>query len=296
MQRSIDELSSHFAIPGLRFELGNGGLTKAVISSPLSHGEIYLHGAHVTNFEPRGQKPLLWMSEKSAFEAGKPIRGGVPICFPWFGPLASDPKAPGHGLARTMAWDVSSASTTAKGAIVLELQAALGVFALTFQVTLGESLQMSLQVELEKSATAAARFEEALHTYLTVSDIRKISIQGLESTGFIDKVDGAKQKPASGVPIHFDGECDRVYLDTAATCLLVDPDFGRTIHVSKTNSKSTIVWNPWIEKSARMPDFGDDEWSGMVCIETANVASNSIELLPGQSHVMTAEISAHPLS
>lgn len=296
MQRDIAELSSQFAVPGLHFETGLGGLLKAVVNTPVSIGEIYLHGAHVTKFVAQGQKPLLWMSEKSVFEAEKPIRGGVPICFPWFGPLASDPKAPGHGFARTKPWDVLSASALPSGAIALELQTMINDFAVKFEVTFAESLRMALKVELKSSAPAPVTFEEALHTYFAISDIREISIEGLESTDFIDKVDGAKQKPAAGQPIRFDGECDRVYLDTTQTCLLRDPGFQRTIQVSKTESHSTVVWNPWIEKSARMADFGDDEWPGMVCIETANVASNSIELHPGQSHVMTTEISSHPLT
>jgi len=296
MQRNIAELSSQFSVPGLHFETGHGGLVKAVVNTPLSIGEIYLHGAHVTKFVPQGRKSLLWMSEKSVFEADKPIRGGVPICFPWFGPLASDPKAPGHGFARTRPWNALSASTLPSGAIALELQTTIHDFAVKFLVTFAESLHMALNVELKKSATAALSFEEALHTYLTISDIREISIEGLESIGFIDKVNGATQKPAAGQPLRIDGECDRVYLDTTQTCLLRDPGFKRTIRVSKTASHSTVVWNPWIEKSARMADFGDHEWPGMVCIETANVASNSIELHPGQSHVMTAEISSHPLT
>jgi len=293
MPPSIHELSSQFAVHGLKFEAGNGGLLKAVIRTPLSQGELYMQGAHVTNFQPEGQKPVLWMSEKSVFETGKPIRGGIPICFPWFGPLASDPKAPGHGFARTTLWSLISTQALSDGSVAIELQSEINDFLVKLDVTFAQSLQLTLHVELKKTATQPATFEEALHTYFTVSDVRQIAIAGLEATGFVDKVDSAKVKPATGKSVLFDGECDRVYLDTTATCVLNDPGFRRTIEVAKKNSSSTVIWNPWIEKSSRMADFGDDEWPGMVCIETANVGTNSIQVSPGQSHQMSVTISAH---
>ncbi len=290
MPQSIETLAAHFQHPGLTFELGQGGLVKAVVQTEVSTGEVYLHGAHVTAFQLNGQSPLLWLSQKSLFETGKAIRGGVPICFPWFGPLASDPKAPGHGYARTKSWEISSIYPSDDGGLSIDLQTTIDDFALTYSVSFGRTLQLALKVELLSTASGPAKFEEALHTYLTVSDVRKVSIDGLEVTGYIDKVDAAKPKPASGAPIQFNGECDRVYLDTKATCVLHDPGFNRTIAVSKSHSSSTVVWNPWIEKSIKMADFGDEEWTGMVCIETANVAGNSIELQPGKSHTMTAQV------
>jgi len=292
MQQTIDELRSQFSCPGLRFEEGHGSLTKAVVATSDATGELYLHGAHVTGFQLAGQKPVLWMSKKSLFESGKAIRGGVPICFPWFGPNTADPKAPSHGYARTKPWQFASAVTSADGNLTLELQTEINDFAAAFFVTFGKALEMKLQTTLLSRASGPARYEAALHTYLGVSDIRSISIEGLETTGYIDKVDGGKNKPASGAAIRFSGECDRVYLDTTATCVLKDLGYARTISVSKSDSHSTIVWNPWIEKSAKMADFGDDEWLEMVCIETANVASNSIELQPGESHTMAATVVA----
>jgi len=291
MQQTIDELRSTFSCPGLDFEQGHGSLTKATVTTSNATGELYLHGAHVTGFQVPGQKPVLWMSKKSLFESGKAIRGGVPICFPWFGPNAADPKAPSHGYARTKPWRFASAVASADGNLTLELQTEINDFAAAFFVTFGKALEMKLQITLLSSASGPARYEAALHTYLGVSDIRSVSIVGLETTDYIDKVDSGKIKPASGAAIRFSGECDRVYLDTTATCLLKDPGFARTISVSKFGSHSTIVWNPSIEKSAKMADFGDDEWQGMVCIESANVASNSIELRTGESHTMAATIS-----
>ena len=290
MSQAIEALSAHFQHPGLEFQLGSGGFVKAVVNTEVSTGEVYLHGAHVTAFQLNGQPPLLWMSERSLFETGKAIRGGVPICFPWFGPLASDPKAPGHGFARVKVWDIATAYPSDDGGLAIDLQTTIDDYTLTYTVAFGRTLQLTLKVDLSPSASGLAKFEEALHTYLSVSDVRNVTIEGLESTGFVDKVDGGKRKPATGESIRFSSECDRVYLDTTATCVLRDPGFNRSIAVSKSASRSTVVWNPWIEKSIKMADFGDNEWPTMLCIETANVGSNSIELEPGQSHTLTAQV------
>jgi len=286
------ELSSQFTVPGLNFHSGEGGLTRAVVATPLCSGEVYLHGAHVTKFQPAGQQhPVLWLSRESNFASDKAIRGGVPICFPWFGPLASDPKAPAHGTARVKSWSLVDAKATDQGGVTLKFTTQIAPFDVAFQVEFSDRLVMSLQVTLDPSAASSSSFEAALHSYFTVSNIHEISIKGLETVDYIDKVDHATRKPSTSELIRFDGECDRVYLNTSHTCKLDDPGMGRTIHVAKTNSRSTIVWNPWIEKSTRMADFGNDEWTSMVCIETANVADQAISLSPGQSHHMAAEIS-----
>jgi glucose-6-phosphate 1-epimerase len=149
---------------------------------------------------------------------------------------------------------------------------------------------MALTTEPVPGTSTSQRFEDALHTYFSVSDVRSVSISGLEQARYIDKVDGAAEKSATGNAIVFMGETDRVYLNTVAECQLIDPDRKRTIVISKSGSQSTVVWNPWIAKSARMPDFGDHEWPEMVCIETANVGSNAIELAPNTSHTTTVVI------
>ena len=287
----LSELKRLFAIPGLAFEQGDGGLLRAVVNTPACHGELVLQGAHVTSWVPAGQQPVLWLSQKSNFDKGRPIRGGVPICFPWFGPNAKDSSAPAHGSARLVEWQVVSTLSKEDGAIAMGLATSIDPFVLNFDVEFGRVLRMTLRTELSKDATSPQSFEDALHTYFAVSDIRTISIAGLETVAYIDKVDQAALRPASGIPIQFAGETDRVYVDTRADCLLMDDGMKRVIRVSKSGSVSTVVWNPWIDKSKRMADFGDDEWPAMVCIETANVASGRIELSPGESHATTAILS-----
>ena len=285
------ELNRLFAIPGLAFEQGNGGLLRAVVNTLACRGELVLQGAHVTSWIPAGQQPVLWLSHKSNFEKGKPIRGGVPICFPWFGPKANDSSAPAHGYARLVEWQVVSTHSKEDGGIAIGLETSIDPFLLSFNVEFGSQLKMTLRTELSRDATSPQSFEDALHTYFAVSDIRSILIAGLETTDYVDKVDQANLKPASGMPIQFTGETDRVYCDTRADCLLIDDGMQRVIRISKSGSVSTVVWNPWIDKSKRMADFGDDEWPEMVCIETANVAAGRIELSPGESHSTTAFVS-----
>ena len=291
----LHELSERFAVPGLTFEQGSGGLLRAVVNAPTSQGELVLQGAHVTSWKPIGQQPVLWLSQKSYFEKGKPIRGGVPICFPWFGPNAKDGTLPAHGFARLVEWEMVGAHANEDGSIVLRLETSIDLFALRFQVEFGLELKMTLTTQLSANAKSRQSFEDALHTYFTVSDVRTISIEGLEETAYVDKVDQAILKASSGRPIRFTGETDRVYVGTQADCILIDESMRRVIRVAKSGSLSTVVWNPWIDKSKRMADFGDDEWPKMVCIETANVGTDLIELLPGESHSTTTTISVRTL-
>ncbi len=288
---SSEQLNDRFGVEGLRFGIGKGGLLKADIDTDACTGEIYLHGAHVTQFQPIGHQPVLWVSEKSLFTPGKAIRGGVPICFPWFGGLASDPTAPGHGWARLRQWDIDSVQVNPTAGVSVTMTTEIDAFRLLYEVTFGLALTMSLTVTLSDNSVVSASFEEALHTYLSVGNIGLVSISGLESAKYIDKVDKGSTKLAGEATIRFDGECDRVYLDTGTTCRLIDPEKNRMIEVAKSGSRNTVVWNPWIEKSSRMSDFGDDEWPKMVCIETANVGATAIELMPGQSHAMSTVIS-----
>jgi glucose-6-phosphate 1-epimerase len=241
------------------------------------------------------------MSRSSQFQPGKPIRGGVPICFPWFGPRAGDPQSPPHGFARLMTWQIDSIIADEAKGVEITLSLASNEttrsrwpadFLARHIVTVGKSLEMRL--EIENRSKAPIQFEEALHTYLTVGDIKQVNVEGLAGKQYIDKVDGAKQKPQSDPLIRFTGETDRVYLDTIDACIVHDPVLNRRIEISKSGSNATVVWNPWINKAKAMADFEDEEWMSMVCVETANVAKHAITLEPGTSHTMLARVQAWP--
>lgn len=238
--------SNSLEIPGhLTLAAGKGGLPKAVIETRWSSAEIYLHGAHVTHFRKKGEVPLLFMSAAGESAPGKPIRGGVPIIFPWFGPREGFPA---HGFARSAAWDLKETELPPDGAVKLRFSMPdSGLFEVEYLVTVAESLSM----ELTSTETAGA--------------------------------------------IRIAGEVDRVYLDTAAPVEIEDPALGRKIRIATTGSNSTVVWNPWIEKSKRMADFGDDEYLQMVRVESGNVANNSITLPPGGRAVLKVDVGSEPL-
>ena len=296
---NLDQLNRRFAISGVvSIGAGQGGLPRVNIKTPAAEAQIYLHGAHVTHFQAREQKPLLFLSGKSHFEANKPIRGGLPICFPWFGPRAGDSAAPVHGFARLLSWDLVETKQLPDGSVnvALELRSSDATrtswpfdFVARYQVNVGKALELTLRVT--NGSKQPFTFEEALHTYLAVGDVRKVSIDGLANHRFIDKVDGAKQKTQTGA-IAIEGETDRVYLDTTDTTTIADPTWSRQIHIKKSGSNTTVVWNPWIAKAKAMPDFGNDEWPNMLCVETANAASDAVTLASGATHEMRAVLEA----
>jgi glucose-6-phosphate 1-epimerase len=283
-------------------ETGPGSLPRLAVKSRLGEAQVYFQGAHVTAWQPvSASAPVLWMSRESYFEPGKPLRGGVPICFPWFGPNASDPKAPGHGFARLREWTLIEATEVADGTVTLALELASDpalepalsplwphAFRAIHRITIGSTLTMALEVT--NTGTDPLTFEEALHTYFAVRDVREVTVTGLEQTDYLDKVTGFDRKNQGRDPIRFIGETDRVYLKTTADCVIHDPGTGRRITIRKTGSDASVVWNPWIDKARAMPDFGDDEWPEMVCVETCNVNVHARTLKPGDSHTMTAII------
>jgi D-hexose-6-phosphate mutarotase len=282
---------------GVRLENGPGGLERLSLEAAEGSAHVFLHGGHVSHFQPKGERPVLWLSRESRFEPTRPIRGGVPVCFPWFGAKAGDPEAPMHGFARILPWALVGVTRGASGQIEATLEltaeaAARGGFGLGFGARLAIGVGRSLRVALSvrNDGGAPARFEEALHSYFAVSDLAQVRVRGLEGTAYLDKTEGMARKAGAAEPIVISAETDRVYLDTAATVTIDDPAWGRRIVIAKTGSATTVVWNPWVAKARAMPDFGDDEWPRMLCVETANVGEQAVTLAPGATHVMTATL------
>jgi len=282
---------------GARLETGPGGLHRLALRAAEGEALVYLQGAHVAHFQPKEGRPVLWMSAASRFEAGKPLRGGVPICFPWFGPKAGSPEAPLHGFARILPWAVASVVREADGGLraVLELSAdaaARGGFprelALSLALIVSRSLRMELTVRNVDSA--AVTFEEALHSYFAVSNVRQVRIRGLEGVPYVDKTAAMARRPGEVEPVAIAAETDRVYQGATGTVTIEDPGWRRRIVIGKSGSATTVVWNPWVAKARAMPDFGDEEWTGMLCVETANAMDGAVPLTPGASHVMTATL------
>jgi glucose-6-phosphate 1-epimerase len=301
MDRSV--IPAHPELPcGVRLEADSNSMVRLAIETPLASGQLYLHGAHVTRFQPAGHAPVLFMSERSQWARHKPIRGGIPLCLPWFGMHPTDPTAPMHGIARLTEWTLESVTANAAGEVTasLSMDSAIGSpyacphpFRATFTTVFGSSLTVSLMIK--NTGTQPMPVSEALHTYLQVADVRQVAIHGLAGCAFSDRLDGGRTKVEGDAPITIVAETDRVYLDTACDVVVTDPGLGRKLTIRKCGSASTVVWNPWIAKSAAMPDFGDDEWPGMLCIETANTLANSYQLAPGETHVIATSIGCEAL-
>src|SRR5271165_5788606 len=289
---TIEELDRRFAIAGIaQVMAGNGGMPKVRITSPAASAEIYLHGAQVTSWKPAGAEEVIFLSEHSRWEDGHAIRGGIPICFPWFRAKMDDPKAPPHGFVRTKAWSLESI-TSDGDAVTVSMSTGSdestrkwwpGDFRLVHRVTFGTELKLDLMVI--NSGTTSLRFEEALHTYHRVGHINNIHIRGLDGVTYLDNTDSNREKVQHGDVVII-SQTDRAYVNSQQTLELVDPTLHRRIYIAKENSLTTVVWNPWRDGAQTMPDLGDDEWQQMVCAEASNVLGLAVTLAPGQQHTM----------
>jgi D-hexose-6-phosphate mutarotase len=289
---NIEQLRTRY--PDVKFEEGQGGQVRIKVDAGAdgAEGELYLLGAHVASFRPPDGEQVLWISRESVFEEGSPIRGGIPVCFPWFGVNTSGQDLPNHGLVRQRVWQPKSIRRNESGVTsILEIDSddeTVALWPYHFKLELAVVLSKRLSVDLTVHNIGGEDFTitEALHTYLSVSDIHAVSVEGLDGVEYIDKLSSSDKRSRQQGAISFAGETDRVYLDTAAACAVVDPGMNRKIVLEKRGSESTVVWNPWIEKAKRMPDYGDNEWTDMVCVETANALDNEVTVPAGGSHTI----------
>ena len=299
---TASEFNESFGLPGVLHFDEHGELTRARITLPSSEACIYLQGAQLTHWKPTGEQPVFFLSSKSSFAQGKAIRGGIPICFPWFGPRTDGGAGPQHGFARTQPWQLAFAALMPDAVQGDRLQLtfvlpptpaseALGFsnFRVAYEVLLGRTLTVKLTVA--NTGEAPFRFEEALHAYFQVGDVQQTSLSGLESAPYLDKRDDAIRKLAPGTPLTLTSWTDRVFPANAAPLTLRDRANARTIHITKTSSDTTVIWNPWPEGSASLSDLAPDEWTHFLCAEAANTATDAITLAPGETHAMSLHIS-----
>ena len=298
---TVEELDHRFGIPGVaRICEGNGGLPRIQITGARAQGEIYLHGAQVTSWKPAGNDEVLFLSTKSRWQEGQAIRGGIPICFPWFRAKADDPKAPAHGLVRTKNWQLDSIVEGDTGVCVgmsVESNEQTrrwwpGEFRLVHRVVFGPEL--TLELTCTNTGKTDSRFEEALHTYNRVADIANVRLQGLDTVRFLDNTDSNTEK-VQRCDVTIASATDNAFLATESDVDLIDPELGRHIRLQKTNSFTTVVWNPWREGAARLVDLSEDDWKQFLCVEASNVLTASVTLRPGEEHKMTAVLRAGKL-
>lgn len=272
---------------------GQGGLPVLRVDTPSARGEVYLLGATVTDWTPAGADPVIWVSSQARFEAGTAIRGGIPLCAPWFGPGRRKNKTPAHGWFRTAEWTFAGGESGPDGVTLRftldgadadvpdgEPTDVRGEYAVTFGTTLTTALTVTAGAD-------GLDLEDAMHTYLAVSDAESIRIDGLDGTRYADKAPGGRAINAQSGDLTLTRETDRVYQHTGPVTL-VDEGKNRRLTLTREGSASVVIWNPWQAKAASLSDFGDDEWHGMVCIETANALAGHVELTAGESHTSTA--------
>ena len=285
---------ARFEIPSVvSFTTGEGGMPKMIVTARQSRAEVYLHGAHVTAFQKNSEPPLLFLSQASRFTPGKAIRGGIPICFPWFGPRSGDVA---HGFARITSWEVAGTQIVPEGGATVRFRLPTSAvsshwprFVAELTVTVSDTLTLELEVT-NQTADRVLQFENCLHTYFTVSDVRKISIHGLHSARYVDKLDTDALRVDNADALHITAQTDRTYIDTLSQVEIRDPILGRTIRVTKTGSASTVVWNPWTTQP--LPDIAPDEYTRMVCVESGNVERNGIRLPPGHTSTLKVVLSS----
>jgi len=288
------EISGRVEIVG-----GNGGLPLVKITTHWSTASLYLLGAHVSSFQKNDAPPLLFMSAKSRFAAGQPIRGGVPICFPWFGNRDGEPA---HGFARLAEWQLIQTHATDDGIVTLILalppvpgREAYASLSTQFTLTVGETLTMQL-IAANDSSSETLAVEDCLHTYFQVGDINQVSLTGLADAPFDDFAAGAAgaRKVEKDAVLHITKETNRVYPDNTAAVVIRDEKLKRTIRVEKSGSNSTVVWNPWTTQ--KLPDdFDPAEYTQMICVESGNVKQNRHSLAPGQASALKVVISSQAI-
>lgn len=299
----ITALNARFGLPGaVSFSRNDSGLAVVDIDTETASARIALQGAHLLSWVPVGEKPVIWLSPNAKFAPGKAIRGGIPICWPWFGPHTRETTYPAHGFARTANWAVVDVEHRANDSVALlfrlipsETSRRWWPHATPVELRIVVGQRLSLNLTTKNLGVTPLPISEALHAYLTVSDVRAIQVLGLANRRYIDKVDGGAIKHQAG-PVKFSEETDRIYLDATIDLLLLDPGLRRSIRIAKTGSHSTVIWNPWIEKSARMDDFVESGYLDMLCIEAANAADDTVTLQPGEEHRLSVVYSIEPLT
>ena len=293
---TVEQLNKDFGISGqVAVVEGEGGFPVVEVSNEKAKAKISVYAAQVISFQPAGETTdLMFLSEKAYYKTGKATKGGVPICWPWFGP---DPEGKGrasHGFVRNRMWTLLGAETMPTGETKIRLgmspsEETLSIwpcqFDLVMEVVVGD--QLSLTLTTKNTGDEAFSITQAFHTYFSTGDIDKVKVLGLESKAYLDKPDGGAQKTQAGA-IAVTEEVDRVYMEVPSELVIEDGALGRRIRINSTGSKTAIVWNPWTEISQKMADLEDNDYQRFICVETANAADDVVEVAAGSEYELKA--------
>jgi glucose-6-phosphate 1-epimerase len=288
MKANLERLNKAFGLDGKIKFIEDNNLIKLRVQNQYSQLECFLHGAHITSFKPNEGEELIWLSPLSNYKKGKAIRGGIPICWPWFG-KPENSSLQQHGFARNSLFDVHKTSELDNGEIELVLflranEESLQIwpyqFSLEVHITIGERL--SIELITHNIDTKNFLLTEAIHTYFKVSDISALSLTGLQGATYYDQLLDMEsfQSEAS---LTFISETDRIYKAPDGDINIIQ-NKGPGIVIEQDHGGAVVVWNPWLEKSASMSDFPNDGYQTMVCVEAANTLYQTINLAPGSRH------------
>ncbi|CAA7612624.1 Aldose 1-epimerase [Magnetospirillum sp. LM-5] len=294
---TIADLTRRFAIDGsLSFRAGPGDLIMIDVTADGGRATISLYAGQVLSFVPDGKTDLLFLSEQAYYAKGKAIKGGMPVCWPWFGPDPDGLGRPGHGFARTRPWDVMETRKLADGRVMVVLGLACDAetraiwphsFVLAQEIVVGDGLEVALVTR--NSGQTTFTLSQALHTYFRVGDIERTRIRGLDGCAYIDKMEGGAVKSQSG-PVVISSETDRIYTGVPAALSIEDDGQDRRILVESKGSASAVVWNPWQDTAKAMADLADEDYRHMICVETTNAGPDLVAVPPGAVHRLEARI------
>lgn len=290
------QLNQQFGIANqLQFNQEVDGFIMVDISNHYAKARISTYAGQVISFLPDGEEEdLLFLSDKVVYQDGKAIRGGTPICWPWFGDDTSGFGRPSHGFVRNQPWTVlaSLALEDGRTSITLGLSDSEGSravwpykFKLELEVIVGKKLEVKLTTK--NMGSKAFSITQALHTYFHISDVDNVSVTGLDSKHYLDKLEGFNSKSQLG-DVEISAETDRIYQDAPKRVELKDSGFERTINIASEGSKTTVIWNPWSTSVTKIADLDEKSFRHFICVETANAADDTVTIQASNEHTITA--------
>jgi glucose-6-phosphate 1-epimerase len=301
----IDALNAEYGIDGtLKLREGRSGLPMIEIQNDLASALISPHGGQILSYRPAdAASDLLFVSERAHYGPGKAIKGGIPLCWPWFGQDPEGKGRPAHGFVRSLPWTLVSTATLANGANKVTLGIAddaktRALWPYHFNLLVGITVGATLGVELitRNAGDPPFRITQGLHAYFKVADATRVRVLGLEGCRYIDKAAGGKDAViVQEGPVTVSREVNRIYEQVPPQLVLEDPSLGRRIRIASRHSATSVVWNPWIDTARAMDDLDDEDYRVMLCVETVNTASEVIEVPGGGEARLAADYAIEPL-
>lgn len=295
---NFDELSRYEIDGELQFIEIEHGFVYAEINNARAHATVSTYSGQLLSYRPKDrQEDLLFVSDKAYYEAGKAIKGGIPVCWPWFGPDPENRGRPAHGFVRNRQWQVSGSESLADGStkIILSITDSEATralwphpFQLDIEITVGDTLRVELVTH--NTGNDSITISQALHSYFRVGDITSVSVLGLDGINYIDKANDSARKTQAG-PLTISSEVDRIYTDTSGDLTIDDASLERKISIASSGCSTAVVWNPWVNIAASMADLGDDDYLQMLCVETANAGPETVTITAGDCYRLSAEYS-----